>query len=119
VHVPSNLKATNLTKFISKISTNNEGRHCSEIIDKNLQQILDFSQYNKNEKPLSKGLYLAYLKIQSSIDAIKILVSNQRPYFLPYTKISHNPNISKYFWNLVVSLFLEKLIDFIFSKKKR
>lgn len=114
MHVPSNLKAINLIKLISKISTNSESRHYSEIVDKNLQQILDFSQIEKHEKPLTKGLYLAYLKIQSSIDVIKILVSNERPYLLPYTKISNNPNISKYFISFMnICSELNKYIFFL------
>jgi hypothetical protein len=38
---------------------------------------------------------MAYLKVQSSMDLVKVMVLNQRPSILPCHKIRDNPNVSK------------------------
>lgn len=54
-------------------------------------------EYDRScDKKINKGLYIAYLKVQSSMDLVKVMVSNQKPNILPCYKIRDNPNISKY-----------------------
>jgi ankyrin repeat and fibronectin type-III domain-containing protein 1 len=43
---------------------------------------------------LSRGLYLGYLKMQSSVDQIQIVVPTKTPNVLPHFKIRDNPHIS-------------------------
>lgn len=58
-----------------------------------LRCFLDFNA-NKNTV-LARGLYVGFLKLQSNIDAIKVMVNFSVPNVLPSHKIRENPNISK------------------------
>lgn len=56
-----------------------------------------FLDFNANKKTiLARGLYVGFLKLQSNIDAIKVMVNFSVPNVLPSHKIRENPNISKY-----------------------
>ena len=48
-----------------------------------------------SEVPLPKGLYLGFLKIQVSVESVRILVPLKTPNCLPYAKIRDCPNVSK------------------------
>ena len=54
--------------------------------------------------PLSKGLYLGYLKLRSSVDQIRVLVPEKMPNVLPYVKIRECQNVSKEEWQWLQSL---------------
>nr|XP_042907399.1 uncharacterized protein LOC107442546 [Parasteatoda tepidariorum] len=55
--------------------------------------------YNHVSKiPLSRGLYVAYVKISSSVDLIRILVPKKAPNILPYYKVRDNPHVSSEEW---------------------
>ena len=44
--------------------------------------------------PLPKGLYVAYVKISSSVDLIRVLVPKKAPNVLPYYRVRENPHVS-------------------------
>ena len=46
-------------------------------------------------KTLSRGLYLGYLKLSSSMENINIMVPEATPNSLPHVKIRDNAHISK------------------------
>ena len=48
-----------------------------------------------SEVPLPKGLYLGFLKIQVSVESVRILVPLKTPNCLPYAKIRDCPNVSR------------------------
>lgn len=50
---------------------------------------------------LTKGLYLGYLKMQSSVDQIQIVVPSKTPNVLPHFKIRDNPHISAEEWEFL------------------
>lgn len=50
---------------------------------------------------LSKGLYLTYLKMQSSVDQIQIVVPTKTPNMLPHCKIRDNSHISAEEWQVL------------------
>ena len=53
--------------------------------------------YNQvNTLPLSKGLYLGYLKLKSSVDLIRIMVPERTPNVLPHVRIRDCNNVSRY-----------------------
>lgn len=45
---------------------------------------------------LAPGLYLGYLKLSSSVDQIKVLVSQRTPNMLCHTRVRDNANVSRY-----------------------
>ena len=49
-----------------------------------------------SEVPLPKGLYLGFLKIQVSVESVRILVPLKTPNCLPYAKIRDCPNVSRW-----------------------
>ena len=51
--------------------------------------------HDVSELPLAKGLYLGFLKIQVSVESVRILVPLKTPNCLPYVKIRNCPNVSK------------------------
>lgn len=58
-----------------------------------LQDILSY--HKRSHQRLSPGLYLGYLKLCSSVDQIKVLVTQKLPNILCHVKIRENNNISK------------------------
>lgn len=58
-----------------------------------LQDILSY--HKRSHQRLSPGLYLGYLKLCSSVDQIKVLVTQKLPNILCHVKIRENNNVSK------------------------
>ncbi|XP_069608547.1 ankyrin repeat and fibronectin type-III domain-containing protein 1 [Ranitomeya imitator] len=67
-----------------------------------IQEILNFQK--RSQQRLSPGLYLGYLKLCSSVDQIKVLVSQRLPNMLCHVKIRDNSNISKDEWEWIQNL---------------
>ncbi|KAG5203839.1 hypothetical protein JEQ12_003422 [Ovis aries] len=67
-----------------------------------LQDILSY--HKRSHQRLSPGLYLGYLKLCSSVDQIKVLVTQKLPNILCHVKIRENYNISKEEWEWVQKL---------------
>ena len=42
-----------------------------------------------------RGLYIGYLKLRTSVDAIHVVVQENCPNVLPHVKIRDNPNVSR------------------------
>lgn len=55
--------------------------------------MIDF--YHASMRRLDAGLYVAYLKIQNSVDSIRVMVNKQMPGSLPSVKIRSVSNVSK------------------------
>ncbi len=49
----------------------------------------------RNRIPLPSGLYLGYIKLQSSMDLLSILVPERTPNIFPHTKIRDNAHVSR------------------------
>lgn len=58
-----------------------------------LQDILSY--HKRSYQRLPPGLYLGYLKLCSSVDQIKVLVTQKLPNILCHVKVRENNNISK------------------------
>ncbi|CAH1795316.1 unnamed protein product [Owenia fusiformis] len=61
-----------------------------------LNEMISYQQASQASLP--KGLYLGYLKLRSSVDLIRVLVSQKMPNVLPYTKVRDIANVSKDEW---------------------
>lgn len=59
-----------------------------------LQDLVAFHRHST--KQLTPGLYLGYLKLSSSVDQIRVLVSQQTPNVLCHSRIRDNANVSRY-----------------------
>ncbi len=60
--------------------------------------------HNNSQVPLSKGLYVGYLKLRSSVDTIRVQVPEKAPNVVPHIKIRNNPNVSKEEWEWLHSI---------------
>ncbi|XP_069849345.1 ankyrin repeat and fibronectin type-III domain-containing protein 1 isoform X2 [Dipodomys merriami] len=67
-----------------------------------IQDILSY--YKRSHQRLSPGLYLGYLKLCSSVDQIKVLVTQKLPNILCHVKVRENNNISKEEWEWIQKL---------------
>ncbi|XP_071505327.1 ankyrin-repeat and fibronectin type III domain-containing 1-like [Diadema antillarum] len=54
--------------------------------------------------PLSRGLYVGYLKLRSSVDNIRVQVPEKHPSMLPHIKVRDNHNVSQEEWDWLHSL---------------
>ncbi|XP_051543366.1 ankyrin repeat and fibronectin type-III domain-containing protein 1 isoform X2 [Myxocyprinus asiaticus] len=62
------------------------------------------SYHWRSRKCLSAGLYLGYLKLYTSVDQIRVLVSQKHPNVLCHTKIRDNGHVSREEWQWLQSL---------------
>lgn len=58
--------------------------------------MIDF--YHASIRRLESGLYVAYLKIQNSVESIRVMVNKSMPGSLPCTKIRSIANVSRNEW---------------------
>ncbi|UJR24885.1 hypothetical protein I4U23_006253 [Adineta vaga] len=91
---PPNLKWVLMAKFFETIKetetlTNNS---CLQQITDKLPDMIDF--YHATMRRLDSGLYVAYLKMQNSVDCVRVMVNRYMPGSLPCTKIRSIANVS-------------------------
>ncbi|XP_035157036.3 ankyrin repeat and fibronectin type-III domain-containing protein 1 isoform X1 [Callithrix jacchus] len=67
-----------------------------------IQDILSY--HKRSHQRLSPGLYLGYLKLCSSVDQIKVLVTQKLPNILCHVKIRENNNLSREEWEWIQKL---------------
>lgn len=80
-----------LSKVIKKVITH-EDSNVADILMASIQEQMTYHQVSSIK--LSKGLYLGYLKMQSSVDLIQVVVPTKSPNVLPHCKIRDNPHVS-------------------------
>lgn len=69
------------------------------------RSLKEIIEYDKNcDKKLKRGFYAGFLKVQSNIELVKVLVSTHVPNILPFAKIRDNPNISNEEWTCLKSI---------------
>lgn len=85
-----------LTKVARKMTSavHHEENGLLEILMKSVQDQINY-HYNATIA-LPRGLYLGYLKMQSSVDQIQVVVSSKTPNMLPNHKMRNNSHISAY-----------------------
>ncbi|XP_067291110.1 ankyrin repeat and fibronectin type-III domain-containing protein 1 isoform X2 [Pseudorasbora parva] len=60
--------------------------------------------HRRSRKCLSPGLYLGYLKLYTSVDQIRVLVSHKHPNVLCHVKVRDNDHVSREEWQWLQSL---------------
>lgn len=76
-----------------------EENNINEILLNSIQE--QISYHRASTVRLPKGLYLGYLKMQSSVDQIQIVVPAKTPNILPHCKIRDNAHISAEEWRFL------------------
>uniref|UniRef100_H3CD40 Ankyrin repeat and fibronectin type III domain containing 1 n=1 Tax=Tetraodon nigroviridis TaxID=99883 RepID=H3CD40_TETNG len=79
-----------------------EEPYALDILIITIQDLMAFHQHST--KQLAPGLYLGYLKLSSSVDQIRVLVSQQTPNVLCHSRIRDNANVSKEEWDWIQKL---------------
>ncbi|CAG0881703.1 unnamed protein product [Darwinula stevensoni] len=71
----------------------------AELLLSSLQEQIQF--HARSQEVLGPGLYLGYVKAQSSMDSLSILVPEKVPNTLPFWKIRDNPHVSSEEWESI------------------
>lgn len=75
-------------------STQSEtGTSAGDLLLGSLQDQILYDQVSR--VPLRRGLYLGYLKLQSSVDVLQVSVPEKTPNMFPHVKIRDNPHVSR------------------------
>lgn len=90
-----------MSKLQKKVTVLLEDSPINEILLNSIQSQINYWQASKVK--LSRGLYLGYLKMFSSMDTIQIICQAKTPNVLPNCKIRDNPHISAEEWTVLKS----------------
>ncbi|KAL1227923.1 Ankyrin repeat and fibronectin type-III domain-containing protein [Trichinella spiralis] len=85
-----------LPKRISSESTT------EEILLNNIEKCIKFHKQSLNK--LGKGLYLGYLKLESYLNEMKIVLLENQPSIMPYAFMRENSHVSKDEWEWLKAL---------------
>lgn len=88
-----------VNKVQKKVTAIHEENNINEILLSSIQEQITY--HRASSVRLSKGLYLGYLKMQSSVDQIQIVVPAKTPNILPHCKIRDNCHISAEEWQFL------------------
>ncbi|KAK3930258.1 Ankyrin repeat and fibronectin type-III domain-containing protein 1 [Frankliniella fusca] len=81
---------------VVKKASNHDDPNVGEILMTSIQEQIMYHQVSSIR--LSRGLYLGYLKMHSSVDLIQVVVPSKTPNVLPHCKIRDNPHVSAEEW---------------------
>ncbi|XP_067344144.1 ankyrin repeat and fibronectin type-III domain-containing protein 1 isoform X1 [Channa argus] len=95
------MQVTKLQSQRKSLSTPEEP-YALDILIITMQDILAYQRRSTHR--LASGLYLGYLKLSSSVDQIKVLVSQRNPNMLCHTRIRENANVSREEWDWIQML---------------
>uniref|UniRef100_A0A3Q2UN33 Ankyrin repeat and fibronectin type III domain containing 1 n=1 Tax=Fundulus heteroclitus TaxID=8078 RepID=A0A3Q2UN33_FUNHE len=94
------MQVTKLQSQRKSLSTPEEP-YALDILIITMQDILAYQRRSTHR--LAPGLYLGYLKLSSSVDQIRVLVSQRTPNMLCHTRIRDNANVSEE-WDWIQTL---------------
>ncbi|KAM8730197.1 ankyrin repeat and fibronectin type-III domain-containing protein 1 isoform 2-T4 [Acanthopagrus schlegelii] len=95
------MQVTKLQSQRKSLSTPEEP-YALDILIITIQDILAYQRRSTHR--LAPGLYLGFLKLSSSVDQIKVLVSQRTPNMLCHTRIRDNANVSREEWDWIQTL---------------
>ncbi|XP_077407611.1 ankyrin repeat and fibronectin type-III domain-containing protein 1, partial [Vanacampus margaritifer] len=103
-HAPPGGKWVALAKVQSqrKSLSTPEEPYALDVLVITLQDIVAFQR--RSGQRLAPGLYLGYLKLSSSVDQIRVLVSQRTPNMLCHARVRENANVSKEEWDWIGTL---------------
>ncbi|XP_058055706.1 uncharacterized protein LOC131207115 [Anopheles bellator] len=97
-------------KIHKKLALSTEDSSINEILMNSIQEQINYHQVSNIR--LSRGLYVSYLKMQSSVDVIQVVVPVKAPNVLPHCKIRDNPHISAEEWELIKQHKPSSILEF-------
>ncbi|KAF5284381.1 hypothetical protein FQA39_LY17056 [Lamprigera yunnana] len=97
-----------MNKVFKKVVISDD-HNISEILMASIQEQINYHQVSGLK--LGKGLYLAYLKMQSSVDLIQVVVPAKSPNMLPHCKVRDNPHVSEEEWRYLKGQHISEIID--------
>ncbi|XP_054722612.1 ankyrin repeat and fibronectin type-III domain-containing protein 1-like [Uloborus diversus] len=89
-------------KRANNSDSNGDNPGVSDLLLDSLQEMILYSQVSN--RSLTRGLYVGYMKLKSSVDAIRVVVPRLTPNVLPHIKIRDNPHVSREEWQWFKSL---------------
>ncbi|XP_069374158.1 ankyrin repeat and fibronectin type-III domain-containing protein 1 isoform X2 [Paralichthys olivaceus] len=95
------MQVTKLQSQRKSLSTPEEP-YALDILIITIQDILAYQRRGTHR--LAPGLYLGFLKLSSSVDQIRVLVSQRTPNMLCHTRIRENANVSRDEWDWIQKL---------------
>ncbi|XP_073345168.1 ankyrin repeat and fibronectin type-III domain-containing protein 1 isoform X1 [Pagrus major] len=95
------MQVTKLQSQRKSLSTPEEP-YALDILIITIQDILAYQRRSTHR--LAPGLYLGFLKLSSSVDQIKVLVSQRTPNMLCHTRVRDNANVSREEWDWIQTL---------------
>lgn len=95
------MQVTKLQSQRKSLSTPEEP-YALDILIITIQDLLAYQR--RSSHLLVPGLYLGYLKLSSSVDQIRVLVSQRTPNMLCHTRIRDNANVSREEWDWIQTL---------------
>nr|XP_046232842.1 uncharacterized protein ankfn1 isoform X3 [Scatophagus argus] len=95
------MQVTKLQSQRKSLSTPEEP-YALDILIITIQDILAYQRRSTHR--LAPGLYLGYLKLSSSVDQIKVLVSQRTPNMLCHSRVRENANVSREEWDWIQTL---------------
>ncbi|XP_071796997.1 uncharacterized protein [Asterias amurensis] len=102
IQTTSSLKWVNMNRIQKRKSINVENPMAAEMLLASLPEKILYHQVSGIR--LTKGLYLGYLKLRSSVDTIRVQVPEKLPSVLPHVKLRDNPNVSQEEWEWLHTL---------------
>ncbi|XP_072376301.1 ankyrin repeat and fibronectin type-III domain-containing protein 1 isoform X1 [Diabrotica undecimpunctata] len=97
-----------MSKVFKKIVLSDD-HNLSEMLMASIKQQIHYHQVSSLK--LNRGLYLAYLKMQSSVDTIEVIVSSKSPNILPHCKIRDNPRVTAEEWGYLKQLNRPEVVN--------
>ncbi|XP_011499425.1 PREDICTED: uncharacterized protein LOC105363435 [Ceratosolen solmsi marchali] len=105
-----------LSKVTKKLITHED----SNVADILMASIHDQMAYHQvSGIKLSRGLYLGYLKMQSSVDSIQVVVAAKSPNVLPHCKIRENPHVSAEEWEHLKRIAQLQISDYCAQSEEK
>ncbi|XP_060521870.1 ankyrin repeat and fibronectin type-III domain-containing protein 1 isoform X2 [Cylas formicarius] len=97
-----------MNKVFKKVVLSDD-HNIAEVLMASIQEQINYHQVSGLK--LTKGLYVAYLKMQSSVDMIQVVVSSKSPNMLPHCKVRDNPHVSAEEWEYLKQQHLPDILD--------
>ncbi|XP_034415260.1 ankyrin repeat and fibronectin type-III domain-containing protein 1 [Cyclopterus lumpus] len=95
------LQVSKLQSQRKSLSTPEEP-YALDILIITIQDLLAYQR--RSSLRLAPGLYLGYLKLSSSVDQIRVLVSQRTPNLLCHSRVRDNGNVSREEWDWIQTL---------------
>ncbi|XP_021693646.1 uncharacterized protein LOC5576566 isoform X2 [Aedes aegypti] len=99
-----------LNKIHKKLALSTEDSSINELLMNSIQDQINYHQVSNIR--LARGLYVGYLKMQSSVDVIQVVVPVKAPNVLPHCKIRDNPHVSAEEWELIKQHKAPSILEF-------